>query len=174
MIRAGPDGRVDHALLFGLELDGHARYLLGGVRSRLHPDVTTAARFRATVRTDLSDSDKSGTRVLLESGTYRGYFVRVGPIQNLLRGRATHADAVRNADSLVRVARYVQAGNLRAARFKFDLAGGMSDRVLRHGARRAGNAREAGGRGHAGNLAQFLGHRRGHRFVALRQHARVD
>src|ERR1035437_5059337 len=59
MIRAGPDGRVDHALLFGLELDGHARYLLGGVRKCLHPDSTTAARFRATVRTDLSDSDKS-------------------------------------------------------------------------------------------------------------------
>src|ERR1017187_744019 len=55
------------------------------------------------------------------------------PCQDLLRRRAAHADAVRNADALVGVARHVQAGDLRQTRFQFGLARGMSDRVLRHG-----------------------------------------
>ena len=52
-------------------------------------------------------------------------------------------------------ARY-KPGNLRQPRFQFRLARRMSHRVLRHGARPAGDAREAGTRGHAGDLAQFL------------------
>src|ERR1017187_10238171 len=125
-----------------------SRDLLGDVEC-LYPDSTTGVRFWARCR-------------------FWGL-----PCQDLLRRRAAHADAVRNADALIGVARHVQAGDLRQTRFQFGLARGMSDRVLRHGARPAGNAREAGASRDAGDLAQFAAHGRDHRFVALAQHACV-
>src|ERR1035441_8896698 len=71
-IRAGPDSRIDHALLFGLELDGHALYASTPMVQQRHdfePAVAAVELRRA--RPILSDSDRSEARVDLESGTYR-------------------------------------------------------------------------------------------------------
>ena len=75
---------------------------------------------------------------------------------------------------VIGVARQVQAGNGGGARLHFGQALRMAHGVLRHGARPAGDAREAGGRGDAGDLLQFAVTAASDGFVRFVQRAGVS
>src|ERR1019366_3114281 len=67
-IRAGPDSRIDHALLLGLELDGHALYTSSSMVQQRHDFEPAAAAVRlCRAGAILSDSDKFLARGPLES-----------------------------------------------------------------------------------------------------------